>query len=323
MPITIAESLKPAKNPSHPNHTTPAMRPAHLLAPLLGASSMAQEQSTGHVLTGDGVKISYAQSGPPDGRQILFIPGWHQAAAEWRKQVEHFSGAGFRVTTYDMRGHGESEKPDSGYRISRFAADLNDLLGELELTDVTIVGHSMGCSIAWAWWDQYPAAHDTVGSLVMADQSAVMVRNPSWTDEEAAGLAANFAPGEIYDITNDMAAQTPALLKSMFTDSVPEADYEWIVEQNAKMSDDNAAALLLDHAFRDWRDVLPRITVPSLVLAGNASIFPHAGVEWAAEQIPGAEQYTFSTEEKGSHFAFWENPERFNAVVEEFLGKQV
>lgn len=301
-----------------------AMKPELLLttvSALLGASAMAHEQSTGHVQTGDGVKLSYTQSGPTDGRPILFIPGWRQAAAEWRKQVEYFSAAGFRVTTYDMRGHGESEKPEFGYRISRFAADLNDVLAELELKDVTIVGHSMGSSVAWAWWDQYPDAHDTLSTLVMADQSAVMVQNPAWTDEESAGLAATFTPVQVYEIANDMAAQTPALLQSMFTESIPEEEYDWIVEQNAKMSDENAAALLLDHAFKDWRDVLPRITVPSLVLAGNLSIFPHAGIEWVASQIPEAEQYTFSSDEKGSHFAFWENPDKFNAVVEEFLAK--
>lgn len=300
------------------------MKPALLVATvsgLLGASTMAQEQTTGQVQTDDGVKLSYTQSGPSDGQPILFIPGWRQAAAEWRKQVEHFSTAGFRVTTYDMRGHGESEKPEFGYRISRFAADLNDVLAELELKDVAIVGHSMGSSIVWAWWDQYPDAHDALGAFVVADQSAVMVQNPAWTEEESAGLAATFTPVQVYEIANDMAAQTPVLLQSMFTESISEEDYKWIVKQNAKMSDENAAALLLDHAFKDWRDVLPRITVPSLVLAGNASIFPHGGIEWVASQIPDAEQYTFSTEEKGSHFAFWENPEKFNSVVEEFLAK--
>ncbi|KXX80968.1 AB hydrolase superfamily protein YdjP [Madurella mycetomatis] len=285
---------------------------------LFGAS-MALEQRTGTIQTGDGVHLKYTQSGPRGGYQILFIPGWRQAAAEWRKQVEYFAGAGFRVTTYDMRGHGESEKPNFGYRISRFAADLNDLLRELRLRDVTIVGHSMGSSVAWAWWDQYPDARNRLSSLVVADQAAVMVRDPHWTDEQAAALSAIFTPDQVYDIAADMSAQTPGLVRSMFTESVSEADYEWVLSQNAKMSDANAAALLLDHAFQDWRDVLPRITVPTLALAGNASIFPPAGVEWVASQIPRGEHYTFSTEEKGSHFAFWENPERFNAVVEDFL----
>lgn len=277
------------------------------------------EKRSGVVQTKDGVHLLYTQAGPSDGRQILFIPGWRQAAEEWRKQVDHFAEAGFHVTTYDARGHGESDKPDFGYRISRFAADLDDLLRELGLADLTIVGHSMGCSIAWAWWDQYPESRSLVRNFVFADQAPVMVANPQWTNEQAAGFSATFRPEALYGLTNDLAAQSRGLLRSMFTDSLSEADFEWIVSQNAKMSDDHASALLLDHASRDWRDVLPRIDVPCLVLAGNASIFPRAGIEWVASQIPGAEQYTFSSEEKGSHFMFWENPDKFNALVESFI----
>lgn len=54
-------------------------------------------------------------------------PRLRQPAAEWRKQADHFAAAGYRVTTYDMRGHDESENPNFGYRIGRFAEDLNDL----------------------------------------------------------------------------------------------------------------------------------------------------------------------------------------------------
>lgn len=274
---------------------------------------------TGLVQTGDGVHLNYTQSGPADGQKILFITGWRQAAAEWRKQVDFFVAAGFQVTTYDMRGHGESEKPDFGYRISRFAADLNDLLAQLHLKDLTIVGHSMGCSVIWALWDQYPDARKAIQHLVLADQASVMVRDPHWTDAQAAEVSATFTPIAVYDLANDMGAQTPPLVRSMFTDSISESDYQWILSENEKMSDKNAAALLVDHAFRDWRDVLPRIDVSTLVIAGNASIFPPAGIEWVADQIPGAEHFTFSTEEKGSHFAFWENPDKFNAVVKDFI----
>lgn len=300
------------------------MRPSVLLAPalqLFGACAIASEQGTGSIQTGDGVRLQYNQSGPRNGQNILLIPGWRQTAAEWQKQVDYFSYAGYRVTTYDMRGHGESEKPVFGYRISRFASDLNDLLRQLELTDVTVVGHSMGCSVAWAWWDQYRPdhRHSPISSLVLADQPAIMVRNPDWTDEQAAEVSALFSPEEEYALANDMAGQLLGVLQGMFTDTIPKDEFDWIVSQNRKMSDADAATLLLDHGFRDWRDVLPRIDVPTLVLAGNLSIAPPRGVEWIASQIPGAEHYTFTSEEKGSHFAFWENPERFNAVVEDFL----
>lgn len=286
---------------------------------LLGASSMCLAQTTGQIETNDGIELEYTQSGPPSGQPLLFIPGWRQAASEWQKQVTYFAGAGFRVTTYDMRGHGESDKPAFGYRISRFATDLDNLLKELNLKNVTIVGHSMGCSVAWAWWDQYPASHKRIHSLVLVDQAAVMVRDPHWTDEEAAEYSSTFTPQIVYDLANDMANQLPGLVEGMFTDTVSSTDLAWVLSQNLKMSDANSASLLIDHAFRDWRDVLPRIDVPTLTIAGNLSIFPPQGIEWVASQIPDAEHYTFTAAEKGSHFMFWENSVRFNQVVEDFL----
>ncbi|KAF5620146.1 AB hydrolase superfamily [Fusarium sp. NRRL 52700] len=274
---------------------------------------------TGTITTSDGVSLTYNQKGPEHGKQLLFIPGWRQAAVEWKKQVEYFTAAGYRVTTYDMRGHGESAKPNFGYRVSRFAADLNDVLTQLHLKDVTIVGHSMGCSVTWAFWDQYPASHMLVHKIVFADQSADFVIDPTWPKDKAQQMAAIFTPDAVYQTAADMAAQGPALVKSMFTKDLTEADYNWIMEQNKKMSDKNAGTLLIDHAFRDWRDVLPNINVPALVIAGELSIFPYQGVEWVASQIPGAKHYTFSAEEKGSHFMFWQNPEKFNSVVKDFI----
>ncbi|WXC54053.1 hypothetical protein SNK03_000058 [Fusarium graminearum] len=274
---------------------------------------------TGTITTGDGVSLTYNQSGPEAGKPLLFVPGWRQSAAEWKKQVEYFSKNGFRVTTYDMRGHGESAKPKFGYRVSRFASDLNDLITQLHLKDLTIVGHSMGSSITWAFWDQYPTSHKFIRKLVFTDQSADFVIDPTWPKEKAREMAAIFTPDAVYQTAADLATQGPALVKSMFTDAVSKADYDWIIAQNLKMSDKNAGTLLIDHAFRDWRDVLPNINVPALVIAGELSIFPYQGVEWVATQIPGAQHYTFTAAEKGSHFVFWENPEKFNSVVRKFI----
>jgi pimeloyl-ACP methyl ester carboxylesterase len=301
------------------------MKFSHLLVTasnLLGALSMSPHAPSPSTLTtSDGIRLTYTQTGPPSGPPILFITGWRQAAIEWRKQSAYFSSAGFRVTTFDMRGHGESEEPAFGYRIGRFAADLNDLLTHLNLRNLTIIGHSMGCSVAWAWWDQYPSSHKRVAKFVFVDQAAAMVKNPAWTDEYAAQISAIFTPLDLFALANDISAQLEPLVTGMFTPAVSDADLDWVLAQNRKMSDANSAALLVNHAFADWRDVLPRITVKSLVLAGEVSVFPPGGVEWVAQQIPGAESYTFTEAEKGSHFVFWENPERFNEVVEAFLRK--
>lgn len=275
---------------------------------------------TGLVKTQDGVHLSYTQAGPVDGQNLLFIPGWRQTAAEWKKQVKYFSEAGYRVTAYDMRGHGESDKPDFGYRLSRFGADLYDILTTLDLRKVSIIAHSMGSSVTWAFWDQYPDERKRIDHFAMVDQSSVLVADPTWTKEEAeTWSAALFTPAQTYTFAKNITRETPTFVRQMFTPNVSAADYQWVLAENNKISDQHAATLLIDHAFADWRDVLPRIDIPCLVISGDDSLNNASGIAWTATQIPGAKSRTFTSEEGGSHFMFWENPDLFNSIIEDFV----
>jgi non-heme chloroperoxidase len=273
--------------------------------------------------TWDGVTISYNQSGPLDGKNLLFIPGWSQTAEEWRKQVVQFSKT-YRVTTYDHRGQGESEKTSRGYRISRLASDLNDLITQLDLKDITIICHSMGCSVTWCYWDTFADSRKRISRLVIVDQSACMTANPIWTPEQAAQLSAVFTSEAVYGLANGIAgpdgqAVATGLLKQLFSPNVNQEEFEWVHQQNLKMENQSSAALLLDHAKNDWRDVLPTINVPTLVVGAKGSVFGHQGLEWIASQIKGSKCEIFEIENGGSHFMFWENPHGFNSVLEDFL----
>ncbi|KAI3397398.1 hypothetical protein diail_10849 [Diaporthe ilicicola] len=275
--------------------------------------------TTGHVTTNDGVRLSYTQTGPTSGENILFIAGWRQTAAQWHKQVSHFQSS-YRVTTFDYRGHGDSEKPDSGYRVYRFAADLLDVLTQLKLRRVHIVGHSMGCCVIWAFFDIYPAqARDLFASIVLVDQSPCLIADPSWTPEQAKQFAAIFSPSTSFELAKDIGPASAGLIKGMFTAGAAAEDVDFARERSSMMSDEAAAALLRDHASNDWRDVLPRLDIPTLVVAAEGSLLPAEGVRWVSEQIPGARLVTFEKEEGGSHFMFYENPNKFNSAVEDFL----
>lgn len=69
----------------------------------------------------------------------------------------------------------------------------------------------------------------------------------------------------------------------------------------------------------DWRDLIPIITVPTIVVHGLGSMIPLECQQWIAASIPGARLATIPAEDGGSHFAFWENPERFSEIVARFL----
>ncbi|OCL08908.1 alpha/beta-hydrolase [Glonium stellatum] len=277
------------------------------------------ESQRASIATNDGITISYIRAGA--GPDLLFIPGWSQTAVQWRKQLVEFS-QNYRVTAVDMRGHGESEKPNYGYRISRLAADIHDIINRLDLRDVTVIAHSMGCSIMWSYWDSFP--HDRITKLVLVDQPALMITDPTWEDGIASRLGTLFTPAAMFDYSSklrssDGAAVSAALLASMKTPAMSNEDFSWIMKQNLKMPREHAATLLINHATADWRDVLPRITVPTLVIGGSASLAAKSGIEWVASQIPGAKLRIFSENEAGSHFMFWENPSLFNTIVNDFI----
>ena len=112
---------------------------------------------------------------------------------------------------------------------------------------------------------------------------------------------------------------TAELLKGLFSPGVSAATLQTVAEENLKLPRPLAAQLLRDTAYGDWRDVIERIKLPTLVIGGENSIFTSASQRWIASVIPGAEIEIFSTPEGGSHFMFIENPSRFNSSVLSFL----
>src|SRR2546425_8225272 len=88
------------------------------------------------------IEIYYEDHG--SGSPVVLIHGWPLNGDAWEKQTAALLSAGHRVITYDRRGFGRSSKPGIGYNYDTFAADLDALLSALDLTGVSLVGHSMG-----------------------------------------------------------------------------------------------------------------------------------------------------------------------------------
>src|SRR5690349_15828129 len=95
-----------------------------------------------YVTVSDGTRLRLSQRGA--GAPIVLIHGWKMSHRAWDKAMLALSRQ-FRVIAYDLRGMGESDKPDSSYDFAEHASDLADVIAALELRDVTVVGWSMGC----------------------------------------------------------------------------------------------------------------------------------------------------------------------------------
>ena len=104
----------------------------------------------------------------------------------------------------------------------------------------------------------------------------------------------------------------------MFTKHYSPDEVNWVVQENLKFPRDYAARLLFDHATNDWRDVIARINIPTLVVGGKANLVPWKSQIWIGSQIKGARTEIFEENEGGAHFMFMENPEKDNRLVKEF-----
>ena len=82
----------------------------------------------------------------------------------------------------------------------------------------------------------------------------------------------------------------------------------------------HAATLLYNHSTQDWRDLIPRLDLPTLVVGGRVSVVPWRSQVWIAEQVKGARLEIFEEEEGGNHFMFIEGHEKFNDIVADFVG---
>jgi non-heme chloroperoxidase len=286
---------------------------------LLASTAFAANTKEGFYTTNDGYRIHYIEAG--SGAPLVLIPGWSQAAIQFKYQIDGLSDK-YHVFALDMRGHGDSDKPTHGYRIHRLSKDVHDFLESRGLTNVTLLGHSMGCSVIWGYWELYGREH--IAKLILVDQMPMITANPIWSPEEKSDAGALLDKETLWSVTNALAGPdgvktTEGFLTGMFTKQYSREELAWVIDQNLKFPREYAARLLFDHATNDWRDVIPRIDVPTLVVGGKESLVPWKSQVWIGNQIPGAHTVIFEGNEGGAHFMFMENPDKFNGLVKDFM----
>jgi non-heme chloroperoxidase len=114
-------------------------KPASALAPQRKNQGEAQMNT---IITKDGTPIVYKDWGT--GPTVIFSHGWPLNADAWDAQMLFLGQNGYRVIAHDRRGHGRSSQPWDGNNMDTYADDLGALLDQLDLKNVTLVGHSTG-----------------------------------------------------------------------------------------------------------------------------------------------------------------------------------
>jgi non-heme chloroperoxidase len=96
------------------------------------------------ITTQDETQIFYKDWGPRNAQPIVFHHGWPLSADDWDTQMMFFLNEGYRVIAHDRRGHGRSSQTDSGNEMDTYAADVAELIAQLNLREAVHIGHSTG-----------------------------------------------------------------------------------------------------------------------------------------------------------------------------------
>lgn len=241
-------------------------RPAEAKAPAAARPSFVE--------TEDGASLFYLDWGT--GKPVLFTHAWSLNADIWEYQLVELADQGLRCIAYDRRGHGRSSDPGRGYDYDRLADDLAAVINQLDLTDVTLVAHSMGNGEAVRYLRRHGSAR--VARLVML--STIPPQSTADFSALIAGLKQDrpaFLAKGVSAFTGDHPAVSPAMT-------------EWIIAQFMLASPKATIDCMRAIAGGDFRADMRVVTVPTLIAHGDKDLVNplETTAQKVAALIPGS-----------------------------------
>lgn len=212
------------------------------------------------------------------GWPVVLIHGWPLSGDSWSAQVPALQQAGYRVVTYDRRGFRRSDKKARGYDYDTLAEDLEGVLNSLDLTNVTLVGFSMGGGEVARYVTEFGEAR--LHSVVFA--SAIPPFMLKSDDNPDGPLTQTQAAKMTKDLTTDEDSFYEQFTTQFFSANgvlqVTETQRQEALRMCHQADKKAALKAMASFGTTDFRDELPAITVPTLVLHGDSdAVVPFEG----------------------------------------------
>jgi non-heme chloroperoxidase len=252
------------------------------------------------------------------GSPVVLIHGWPLNGDAWEKQTAALLAAGHRVITFDRRGFGRSSKPGIGYNYDTFATDLDTLLTSLDLTSVSLVGHSMGTGEITRYIGKYGTKRlrkavliGTLGPYLVKAADNPEGVDPKVFDGIRAGLTAD-RPATLMEFLKNFYSVGGADGKRV-SDRVIEAN--WVVAIGASPI---GTVTCVNAWIEDFRKDIARNNIPTMIIHGDDDHILPAEVtaRRQAKLIKGVEYIEIK---EGSHGLCWTHAEEINAALVRFL----
>lgn len=266
---------------------------------------------------GDPVRLHVEDSGG-DGRPVVLIHGWPLSARSWSAQTGALQDAGYRVIAYDRRGFGRSDKPESDYGYDTLADDLQRILEERDLQGATLVGFSMGGGEVARYIGRHGEAR--LRSVVFA--AAVPPAMMQTTDNPEGPLTTEKDRQMKDGLEKDRDAFFDPFMRDFFSAhgvlQVSEPQRSEAIALCHQSAQHAALACMDSFGLTDFRNDLSQITVPTLVIHGDAdAIVPIEGSGLRTHRIVGhSELVTLAGAPHGLNVS---HADAFNAALLDFL----
>jgi microsomal epoxide hydrolase len=269
---------------------------AHLAVILAAVPAAASALDSRFFATSDGVRLHVLEGGPPRAPAVAFVPGWSMPADIWRFQLDALATR-HRVAALDPRGQGRSEIPRSGYTLERRAADVREFLAAYPRA--VLVGWSLGALESL----ECVRAHGEAGiaGLVVVDSSVGEPPAPP------AGVFKESLRGNRRRALNEF-------VHAIFRTPRPDSEVSALVAGALRMRLEDSVALLSYPVPREhWRAAAHGVKAPLLYVVTPQ--FAEQAVNLKRNR-PATETAVF---ESAGHALFVDEPERFNALLEDFV----
>lgn len=261
------------------------------------------------VKTPDGLTIAAQEWGNPNGPEILFIHGFSQSHLSWMRQVNSDLAKEFRIITYDLRGHGASDKPEdpAKYRDGKAWADeVQAVMDAAGLKRPVLVGWSYAGRVI-SDYVTYRGA-DKLAGINFVDASIKFI--PEFVGDNLKNLPIMGSE----DLATNIAA-TREFVHGCFSTQPTAEDYEIMLAFNMMVPP--KVRVGLGGRPLDATEVMSKLKIPVLVTHGSEDRNSKVGnAEYTAKTIPGAK---LSVYQGIGHAPFYEDATRFNAELAAFV----
>ena len=282
--------------------------PGLLAATLFLAFFMMGQAAAETVTLRNGITLRYisAGNGPIP---IIFIHGYSFSADVWEKVFAKLPGR-YTAYAYDLRGFGDSSKPDKGYTLSDYVEDLSQFMDARQISKAILVGHSLGAILLQDFAVTHP---EKVLALVLSNTQARHKDSGGKVPDAIAKRLAAYGDKEA-----NRKIFEAAIPRYFMAGNLSEADKQGFIETNLK-----SATPALKEAFEVIfttpaipPDQFAKIKAPTLVVVSTHDIVPFTVATALSEGIPQCQIFVV---ERAGHTPMWENPDRWCSGVFSFL----